>query len=65
MDTHWINYNGLELKVVGYYDEPERETNYKGGWSIEAVYVEDVNVYEMLNDYTLSMIGTMVVEENY
>jgi hypothetical protein len=65
MDTHWITYDGIEFKVVGEYEQPEEETGYKGGWSTEAVYIEDVNVYDMLNNYTLSMIGRMVVEENY
>ena len=63
--THNITYEGLELEVVGNYEEPETETGYKGGWSTELIKVNDVDIYWLLNDQTIEKINEIVIKENY
>lgn len=66
MESHRINYYGLELEVYGNYDEPEEETGYKGGWSSEQILNDnDIDIVWMLRDSVIDEINRIVLEENY
>ena len=65
MKTHTIKYEGLELEVHGEWEEPEKETGYKGGWSTSKIILNDVEVSWMFTEYVLDMIANCVVIENY
>lgn len=64
-EKHTINYYGLEFNIIGNYDKPEEETNYKGGWVTEFIKVNDVDVYEFLNESTIKNLANIVLNENY
>jgi len=57
MDTHWITYDGLELRVEG------RAMKY--GFISDSIKIEETNLLSMLNKNTISEIERIVFEENY
>jgi hypothetical protein len=65
MVTHTINYEGLELTVTGTYEEPEKETGYKGGWSTDEIKIGDIEVSSMFHDWVCEQIADQVLNENY
>jgi hypothetical protein len=60
MNTHWIKYNGLQLRVEG------KLTGIKPKcWISFEIIVNDVNIEPMLNYDTILEINRIVFEENY
>ena len=62
--THTINYEGLQMGIVGNYENPEEETGFKGGWSTALIIVNEIDIYWMLNEKTLDRINE-IVKLNY
>jgi hypothetical protein len=63
--VHNVNYEGLELEIVGNYEEPDCETGYKGGFSYSTLSINSIDVSWMLNDHTIDAILQIVIDENY
>lgn len=65
MATHTVKYEGVEFEVIGDYEKPEEEADFKGGWSTILIKVNDVDIYWMLKDSVIERINEIVAEENY
>ena len=63
--THNIKYEGLELEVIGEFQEAEPETGYKGGWAHWSILVDGVDIAWMLKPSVIDQIDSIVNEENY
>jgi hypothetical protein len=62
---HTINFHGLELEVIGNYEKPEDDTNYKGGWATEEVKYGGIEISWMLKLSVIEEISEQVISENY
>jgi len=68
-----INYKGIELLVEGTYIPGEEEVRYFSDMSgqpssssefdINAVYVNDVDIFELLSEDSLIEIETLILED--
>ena len=59
MNTHWINYNGLELRVDGRLLQEFNE------WFTDRIILNDVDIEPMLRIEVINEINRIVFEENY
>ena len=57
-----IEHEGLELEVVGTYDQPDRATGYKGGFSAYQIYINGVDWYGMIKDTEIEQINYKCAE---
>lgn len=62
METHTITYEGLELTILGNWEQPDDTTGYKGGFSTEMIKVNDVDIYWMLRPEIIEHITELVTE---
>lgn len=65
MAEHTINFDGIEMTVIGTYEKPEDEIGYKGGWSTDEVKIGDYDVTPMLTNHIIELISDQVLNENY
>ena len=65
MASHTINYEGLELFVIGNYEEPEEENGFKRGWINEEIKIGEIEVSWMFMNYICEQIAMQVLNENY
>ena len=63
--THNINFEGLDLVVTGEYDKPDGTTGYKGGFSWDSIYINDVEWSWFISKDAINRIVDLVIEENY
>ena len=73
MRTEEIKYKGILLEVEGTYTEAEDRVIYYGNldghpgsdstYDINAVFVQDVDIYELLSEDNLREIEELVLEE--
>lgn len=45
------------------YEEPDHSVGYNGGVQLEAVWIGDNNIYEMLSDKAIASIEQAIYEE--
>jgi len=57
-----INYHGLELTVIGNFEEPDDTVGYKGGFSCESIELNDIDIKWMLKDSTIEDINDICVQ---
>ena len=63
--THNINFEGLDLVVTGEYDKPDGTTGYKGGFSWDSIYINDVEWSWFISKEAIDRIVDLVIQENY
>ena len=57
-----IKYMDCTLECEFDYDEPDHSVGYNGGVILEAVWIGDNNIYEMLSDQSISDIEQEIFE---
>lgn len=57
-----IEHEGIELEVVGTYDQPDRTTGYHGGFSAYQIYINGVDWYGMIKDTEIDQINLKCAE---
>jgi len=62
METHFIQYEGIEFEVVGEYSESDETTGYFGGWSTFLIKVNGTDVSWLLKDWVVEKISELVNE---
>ena len=62
-----IIYKGILLEVEGTYTEGEEQTHdypgYPATFDINAIFVQDVDIYELISEDDLREIETLILEE--
>ena len=68
-----ITYNGILLEVEGTYTEAEDRVIYYGdldghpgspaSFDINAIFVQDVDIYEIIDSHDLEVLETLVLEK--
>ena len=57
-----IKYMDCTLECEFDYDEPDHSVGYNGGVILEAVWIGNNNIYEMLSDQSISDIEQEIFE---
>jgi hypothetical protein len=65
METHEINFEGIEFEVQGEYEKSEEETNSKGGWKSYQIFHNGDDMQPYLSDWAINRINEQIVDENY
>ena len=58
-----INYMDCVLDCEFDYEEPDRSVGYNGGVMLEAVWIGNNNIYEMLSEKSIANIEQQIYEE--
>jgi hypothetical protein len=62
-----ITYKGILLEVEGTYTKAEEQPHdypgYPASFDVNAIFVQDVDIYELLSEDSLIEIETLVLEE--
>jgi hypothetical protein len=68
-----INYKGIELLIEGTYTPGEEEVRYfsdmlghpgyPASFDVNAIFVQDVDIYELLSEDNLREIETLILEK--
>lgn len=61
-ETFEINYHGLELTVIGNFEEPDDTVGYKGGFSCETIELNDIQIKWMLRPEIIEDINYICVQ---
>ena len=58
-----INYMDCVLDCEFNYEEPDHSVGYNGGVMLEAVWIGNNNIYEMLSEKAIANIEQQIYEE--
>lgn len=63
MRSYSTYFNGVLIEVFGTYEEPEEETNYKGGFLGEKVEVNGIDITPLLSESIREQIDEQIAQE--
>lgn len=63
--THNITYEGLDLEVLGEFEEADNTTGCKGGWSTLDIKINGTSLYWFLKPEIIEHISELILNENY
>lgn len=58
-----INYMDCTIECEFDYEEPDHSVGYNGGVMLEAVWIGENNIYEMLSEKAIASIEQTIYEE--
>jgi len=59
--THNITYEGLELEVLGEFEEDDNTTGFKGGWSTLDITINGASLYWFLKPEIIEQISELIL----
>ena len=65
METHNLNYYGIDLEVNGTYENPDESTGHKGGWLSSSIFSGNQNIMPIMSDTIIEYIDELVLNQNY
>jgi hypothetical protein len=63
MESYSTYFNGVLIEVFGTYEEPEEETNFKGGFLGERIEVNGTDITALLSESIREQIDEQIAQE--